>query len=358
MIPFFRKIRKKLADNNQFFRYSRYAVGEIVLVVIGILIALYINNWNEKRKKREKFDQVLFEVKKELVLNIETARRILNYYHRIDSLSNIFLFDSIGVETNDSGVPLSPLFLGQNSYPFNIQDDAYKKLIEYSEDISIEQDSAIIGLKELYGEGQEVIKSYNERTISATREISDNLVNFPWYSEVRARKFSPEYLEYLAFDQIHKNRVSNYMMKAISGLVPNTQIYEKYARDCYRNVNKYLADKYPDPSEPVRFEYDADDYKYLVGTYKVIWDSTNKYKNSFTHEEDSTVISIENGKLYYTPYYSNSRIAGGEIIPVNHSYFRTEYFRGYCQMVYDDHGNLERVDYSGGNLWIKAKKIR
>ena len=49
MIPFFRKIRKKMADDNKPLKYARYAIGEIVLVVIGILIALYINNWNEDR---------------------------------------------------------------------------------------------------------------------------------------------------------------------------------------------------------------------------------------------------------------------------------------------------------------------
>ena len=49
MIPFFRKIRKKLATENKFIAYSRYAIGEIVLVVIGILIALQINNWNQER---------------------------------------------------------------------------------------------------------------------------------------------------------------------------------------------------------------------------------------------------------------------------------------------------------------------
>ena len=53
MIPFFRKIRWRLAQNNQFFKYSRYAIGEIVLVVIGILIALQINTWNEERKSKK-----------------------------------------------------------------------------------------------------------------------------------------------------------------------------------------------------------------------------------------------------------------------------------------------------------------
>jgi len=53
MIGFFRKTRKKLADENQFVKYSRYAVGEILLVVIGILIALQVNNWNENQKKEK-----------------------------------------------------------------------------------------------------------------------------------------------------------------------------------------------------------------------------------------------------------------------------------------------------------------
>ena len=53
MINFFRKIRKKLADDNKPLKYMRYAIGEIVLVVIGILIALSINNWNDVNKEKK-----------------------------------------------------------------------------------------------------------------------------------------------------------------------------------------------------------------------------------------------------------------------------------------------------------------
>ncbi|WP_026952516.1 hypothetical protein [Algoriphagus mannitolivorans] len=47
MISFFRKIRQKLLQQNRVTRYLAYAIGEIFLVVLGILIALQVNNWNE-----------------------------------------------------------------------------------------------------------------------------------------------------------------------------------------------------------------------------------------------------------------------------------------------------------------------
>ena len=51
MIKFFRKTRQKLLQENRFSKYMLYAIGEIILVVIGILIALQVNNWNEERKE-------------------------------------------------------------------------------------------------------------------------------------------------------------------------------------------------------------------------------------------------------------------------------------------------------------------
>ena len=52
MIKFFRKIRQNLLMENKTGKYFKYAIGEIILVVIGILIALQINNWNELRKQK------------------------------------------------------------------------------------------------------------------------------------------------------------------------------------------------------------------------------------------------------------------------------------------------------------------
>ena len=53
MLRFFRQIRQRLLTDNKFSKYLLYAVGEILLVVIGILIAFQVDNWNEDRKARQ-----------------------------------------------------------------------------------------------------------------------------------------------------------------------------------------------------------------------------------------------------------------------------------------------------------------
>ncbi len=70
MINFFRKIRKRLADDNKPLKYLRYAIGEIVLVVIGILIALQINNWNEGLKEQRRIHAYLLMLSDEIKTNL------------------------------------------------------------------------------------------------------------------------------------------------------------------------------------------------------------------------------------------------------------------------------------------------
>jgi len=66
MIKFFRRIRYNLMEKNKTGKYFKYAIGEIILVVIGILIALSINNWNEDRKELNRSKDFLNEFKKDL----------------------------------------------------------------------------------------------------------------------------------------------------------------------------------------------------------------------------------------------------------------------------------------------------
>ncbi len=104
MINFFRKTRKKLADDNKPLKYARYAIGEILLVVIGILIALSVNNWNELRKTHLQDIEFLNNMKVELSVDISAFNDRKSQYQRInENIKNtIKLFDS-GVQsiTND-----------------------------------------------------------------------------------------------------------------------------------------------------------------------------------------------------------------------------------------------------------------
>jgi len=67
MIKFFRKIRYNLMEKNKTGKYFKYAVGEILLVVLGILIALQINNWNEHRKVDGDIVKALTEIRSNLI---------------------------------------------------------------------------------------------------------------------------------------------------------------------------------------------------------------------------------------------------------------------------------------------------
>lgn len=90
MIKLFRKIRQKLLQQNKVGSYLKYAIGEIVLVVIGILIALQINNWNESRKTEAKIRNLLVVLRSDLVqdtlLITEQFPFIISQYQLNESL--------------------------------------------------------------------------------------------------------------------------------------------------------------------------------------------------------------------------------------------------------------------------------
>jgi hypothetical protein len=89
MTNFFRKIRQQLLTENKFSKYLIYAIGEIALVVIGILIALQINNWNEIQKK-EKL-KVSYKISLINDLSLDTLKLnelIAKNYSEMETLSN------------------------------------------------------------------------------------------------------------------------------------------------------------------------------------------------------------------------------------------------------------------------------
>ena len=82
MLKFFRKIRQRLLSENKFTKYVIYALGEILLIVIGILIALQITNNNEIRKNKEKETAYLQNIRKDLIINFHKINELIEGRNR------------------------------------------------------------------------------------------------------------------------------------------------------------------------------------------------------------------------------------------------------------------------------------
>ncbi|GAA4280367.1 DUF6090 family protein [Gaetbulibacter aestuarii] len=91
MIKFFRNIRQKLLKENKTTGYFKYAIGEIVLVVIGILIALNINNWNENLKDQVKKEKLMNALEVEFRVNLIQLDTVLSYDNKVLKSTQDFL---------------------------------------------------------------------------------------------------------------------------------------------------------------------------------------------------------------------------------------------------------------------------
>ncbi|MFH4966584.1 DUF6090 family protein [Gaetbulibacter sp. M240] len=125
MIKFFRKIRQDLLLKGKTGKYLKYAIGEIVLVVLGILIALQINNWNEKRKENATISTYLKGIMVDL--NNDTKRFdviIKNLNEQIENNSKVF------ENKNYQTLPIDSIVLTITSYfnDYKISDQTYQKL--------------------------------------------------------------------------------------------------------------------------------------------------------------------------------------------------------------------------------------
>ena len=152
MTPFFRRIRHKLANDNQFLMYSRYAIGEILLVVVGIIIALQINNWNTNRIEENNitnyYERIIEELDDETEMAMYQKVNLDSLIHKskralkiIDSKNT----DSINVLKNllgatattwdvNYGFPITKEFISQN-YLSKIKNDTVKMNFEILVDL-------------------------------------------------------------------------------------------------------------------------------------------------------------------------------------------------------------------------------
>lgn len=130
VIYFLRKIRQSLLPGNRFSKYLLYAIGEIVLVVIGILIALSVNTWNERKKDRELEAFTLNSLYDELSANEKELKEAMEYHRRsTQALATLMAIDSENYATYPEGALDSILGEAQWAWTFNPKMGVIKSIL-------------------------------------------------------------------------------------------------------------------------------------------------------------------------------------------------------------------------------------
>ena len=203
MIKFFRKIRQQLLVENKTGKYLSYAIGEIVLVVIGILIALQINDWNQHRLNKIEKREILSR----LHIEFKANKEVLNQYKIVENKainSSVALINLIGVSKEElSKHNLDSLLF--ESFPSNelaFADNAVKNLVQNGR-LNLFKDEAITNLLNQWNSLSEIRKIRFEKLDSWNNEqfipyllsyISmkemDNYANYSWAGK---SKVKPDY---------------------------------------------------------------------------------------------------------------------------------------------------------------------
>jgi hypothetical protein len=238
MIKIFRNIRQNLLMENKTSKYFKYAIGEIILVVIGILIALQINNWNSDRLNANRNYTLLVKLSKELDLNIERSTfldttsigftesgkhtdsilKILNRGIMVSDLdylvenstfyeTNLNLNTSVFEELKNTG---SLYAIGSDSLVTAIQ--RYYQLCDRESFYSLTYGKELINLKEKCYNGW-LDFSYLYR-IESTNAISDH----SWIFNPRF----PEYIHYRQFIDYYKF-YSHLMTYKLNGIITESK---------------------------------------------------------------------------------------------------------------------------------------
>lgn len=211
MIKFFRKIRQKLLSENKFSKYFLYAIGEVILVVIGILIALQINNWNEQRKLKQQQKVIL----KALHTDFKTNKTLISggikkhKYHKDIGLTWINLMRKDTKNVKKTPYLDSLLFWGPEYKVIDFIDASLNNVINSEKLDLVENTSLKQGLIEYplfinkYKDLEAVVRSIvierirprNEQYVSLAEMLNDS-DSFPsdYTSLLKDRKLSNDYV--------------------------------------------------------------------------------------------------------------------------------------------------------------------
>mgnify|MGYP001828351867 CR=1 FL=1 len=223
MLRFFVKIeRLKFFFGNRFRKYLFYAVGEIVLVVIGILIALAVNNRNSKIINERKIEGIFKEIKINLIHDIKEAERTIAYYNKKDSLIQLVMNNRVTKEMYEENYDLFFLLYYYRSY--KLSDSGYNLL---SEDLDLIPEK----YNRLMPFLQNVYKGFSPLFISINEYLID-------YTFRMLERWALQYKYYTLSDD---EKITFFMNE--DSFKNDAMLWRRYTQDSFvRNLHNYIYD--------------------------------------------------------------------------------------------------------------------
>jgi len=217
MIKFFRKIRQKLLTENKFSKYLIYAIGEIILVVIGILIAVQINNWNTNRNEITRLNSILNIVKSDLIkdtLNISRPTKL--YEEKNTQILNI-LENGISNSSFDTITEFN--YKNHNSFRnlittydlFQMQNKGISLLKNIATNIDYEKDTLITSLINSHSEYKLYFDEDNETMTKLNVQIIEDFEKHSWFTDWLLTKYNKDMFHYFYSDEF-KRKAGKYRM--------------------------------------------------------------------------------------------------------------------------------------------------
>jgi len=240
MINIFRKIRKRLLKSNKISSYLLYAIGEIALVMIGILLALQVNNWNENRKQRNELKGILQSISNDMVVDTTLARGIIKFYEENSKNSLKIINREITMENYKECLPCIGLITTYQ--PFNVQRNGFDRLKSITENTTLESDTLIASINNIYSQFLPLIDKSNERM---DNEIMTNFKAFKdndWFVDLFQGNFTPELIEYFVLSEDYRKRVTSHNILAARNHLGLTKQYNKNAKFIIDEIEKRLKE--------------------------------------------------------------------------------------------------------------------
>ncbi|MCS4436050.1 hypothetical protein [Aquiflexum gelatinilyticum] len=211
MARFFRNIRQQLLVENRFTRYLIYAIGEIFLVVVGIMIAVYFNNKNTDKKTKSETDRLVADLEKGLKTNQFLLDRFSGRFDAQDSMMGLLINGELTEENFRRNRILNDLMGNSTQYAW-LQDENIITILQKERDFD-----------PTYNQLIKLIKSYKsrlddlEKTAEELNELgnwNEKLMadNFDWYSGT-TKEDRDKKVQYILRDPFYKNRLSLFRKK-------------------------------------------------------------------------------------------------------------------------------------------------